>query len=550
MSAITTEEKPSFSLITKPWIRCVDVKGNVQTLSLSQVFAQARQLVRLSGESPAQDYAVLRVLLVVLWRAHRNDPRLSGFDPDGMSDWWLGHFLGEEELSDPIVDYLEEHADRFYLFHPLTPFMQVADLRTAKGGYDGVSKLIPDSESGYFSMRAGEGLDSLAPAEAARWLIAIQAWNYSGIKSGALDDERVKGGKGYPIGTGWSGRAGGVALHGRNLAETLILNSVPTAVFGQSVKSDLPVWERNPDTQSSRGVERSSGPSDLLTWQSRRIRLFAGGNAVVGALVANGDRVEQKNHFNDPMTAYRYSKNQSSKTEIVHMPKAHSVSRTLWRGIEPLLVRQGVVGGPEETRDHQPQTVEWLHQVKNLPGQLLGETVIGVELVGMVYGPQDSTISATVHEELPLRLALLADSDDKAAHLLVTATSRTMEAAVAVGQFSGRLAQAAGGTYAFDLDATETVLDQLNEPFKSWLENFTPSSDPVAARDRWFEHVRVTFTRYAQELVRGAGPRALLGREDGDGRFISAATAWNTLNFELGRKLERSQSLAPQPAAS
>ncbi|NYN06610.1 type I-E CRISPR-associated protein Cse1/CasA, partial [Salmonella enterica subsp. enterica serovar Typhimurium] len=76
-----------------------------------------------------------------------------------------------------------------------------------------------------------DGRSKLSFAEAARWLVHTQAYDYSGIKPGVEGDPRVKGGKGYPIGTGWSGMTGGTVIRGTTLLETLLLNSTPEAIY-------------------------------------------------------------------------------------------------------------------------------------------------------------------------------------------------------------------------------------------------------------------------------------------------------------------------------
>lgn len=172
--------------------------------------------------------------------------------------------------------------------------MQVAGLHTATGATSGLSKLIAEVPDGapYFTTRAGDGLSHVGPAEAARWVVHCQAFDPSGIKSGAVGDPRVKGGKGYPIGVGWCGNLGLVIAEGRDLAETLLLNLV---LDHPSTAEDVPVWEREEPLTAAvdpvlatRG--RSHGPVELLVWQSRRIRLIPrdDGN-VVDALVWDVD---------------------------------------------------------------------------------------------------------------------------------------------------------------------------------------------------------------------------------------------------------------------
>lgn len=533
-----TQAGDGFDLTREPWIRVLLNSGENAVLSVREVFARASEIHRLSGESPQQDAAMLRLLLVVFWRAHRMDERLSGFSRGGMSAWWRQQFAGEETDAslNAVTAYLDEVAPRWDLVHPTQPFMQVADLTTLKGEHSTVRKLIPDAESSYFSLRAADGLHSLDLAEAARWLVHLHAWNYSGIKSGAVGDERVSGGRGYPIGTGWSGRAGTVILHGQNLAQSLVLNTPARNVFGESAEKDRPVWERTSDTAAARGPQRAAGPADLLTWQSRRVRLFVEEGRVTGVLVANGDRIESQNEMSDPMTAYRLSDAQSKKAgRDVWMPRAHNETRTLWRGIEPLLAHSESTS----TAVQAPQTVTALRDVR-ARGEVVQDTLVTVELVGTVYGTQDAVVTATVHEELPLRLSLILDGDVRTAQAVISAAQATMEAAIALGQFSAMLRQAAGRDYEFDADATESALARFDEPFKDWLARFTPEEDAMVQRDHWFRLVNDLLVEQAKILTAGAGQAAVIGREDDDDRLHSAATAWSLFRHRLQKTLGES----------
>ncbi|KTR37911.1 type I-E CRISPR-associated protein Cse1/CasA [Rothia kristinae] len=535
-----------FNLIDEPWIVCT-IGEETHELSLRELIENLGSIRRLAGESPTQDYAVLRVILVIFWRSHRKDEDLIG-PGRNLDDWWLDMFgaAGSADpadiakLGEPMLAYLEEHRDRFDLLHPVTPFMQVADLHTAKDEHGPIRRLIPDAESDYFTQRAGEQLEALSFAEAARYLVALQAWDYSGIKSGAIGDPRVKGGKGYPIGTGWTGRTGGVVLHGKNLAETLILNTAAASVFTERMEADLPVWEQTAQTAAPRGVETPTGPCDVLTWQIRRIRLFHEGERVTGVLVSNGDRVELQNQFADPMTGYRWSRNQSSKTTVVHMPGAHSQERTLWRGLTALLAREGVVTPRKgEHLPLQPKTIEALHQFSEHYPEELNRRQVGLELVGMIYGTNDAVVVHTVHEEIPLRLGVLLDRSPRSAELIVSSAEATAQAAVRLGQFAGMLELAIGGDYVFQEHTRDAALQELAEEFRRWLEEITPDTDYGAARDRWFETVETAVLRHAGILLRGAGPRALTGRIDADGRLTTAATAMSILRAQLRKELPR-----------
>src|SRR5699024_5865445 len=129
----------------------------------------------------------------------------------------------------------------------------------------------------------------------------VHAYDISGIKTGVVGDPRVKGGRGYPIGTGWAGAIGGVMVERDNLWRTLLLNLVPEdhpEILEHSDR-DRPAWEAPPSLPSEAEdvAARPYGPMDLFTWQARRVRLFGDESGVTGVLVANGDKIMPHNRF-------------------------------------------------------------------------------------------------------------------------------------------------------------------------------------------------------------------------------------------------------------
>ncbi|WP_278591427.1 type I-E CRISPR-associated protein Cse1/CasA [Olsenella uli] len=217
----------SFNLIDEPWIRVRDDAGAVREVSLLELFSQAPRFRCLANDLPTQDFAILRVLLAILQRAI--SPMLDDLDEDVEPAEVWGRLWESPEL--PMKDieaYLAKWHDRFDLFDPERPFMQVPDLRTSKDELSPVSKIIADVPDGdrLFSLRSGYNLDKLSFAEAARWLIHVQAFDTAGIKSGVVGDPNVKDGKSYPRGTGWAGNLGGVFIEGDTFRDTLLLNLI------------------------------------------------------------------------------------------------------------------------------------------------------------------------------------------------------------------------------------------------------------------------------------------------------------------------------------
>ena len=362
MSSAATEM--SFNLVDKPWVQCLMADGSNRCLSLTEVFKELEHIKCLAGDSPQQDYAVLRILLVIFWRAHAVTEEAQ--ECEDFLGWWKNLFGNDVNLIvKPVLEYLQKYRGRFDLLDSKAPFMQVADLQlsSAEGEISSPTRIIPESEKSYFSMLAGKESQSIPLPVATRWLIAYHAWDYAGIKSGVLGDPRVniKSNKNYGALAGWAGLTGGVVIKGKNLLQTLLFNTSPSSVFTEDqIQYDLPVWEREPLTPAPRANNFPNGPCDVLTWQSRHVRLFYSKNlnSITGVIATNGDKIEIKSQFCDPMTGYRYSGNKSRGGKVVYYPKQHSEERTFWRGVEAFLsVQQDVKRGKGQEVDLLPETI-------------------------------------------------------------------------------------------------------------------------------------------------------------------------------------------------
>ncbi|HJD79825.1 MAG TPA: type I-E CRISPR-associated protein Cse1/CasA [Corynebacterium pollutisoli] len=539
---------PTFSLLTKPWIKCEMRDGSDQTLSIRDVFDGRHDIKGIRGDSPSQDYAVLRVLLAIFWRAHHPEILVRPGRTFHFDEWFEDELDNLGRADELVLEYLTAYADRFDLLDPEAPFMQVADLRTSKDSRFPVSRIIPEAEESYFTMRAGQARESLDFAEAARWLIHTQAYDYSGIKSGAVGDERVKGGKGYPIGTGWSGRTGGTIVVGGNLRETILLNTTQQAL---AEATDKPVWERRPDTAAERHVVQPAGageapgpqgPSDLATWQGRRVRLFNDGERITAVLVSNGDRIPDAgaNVLDDPMTPYRYSKNQSKKGRPVYYALPFDSNRTVWRSLEPLISLEKDPGF--DSKNVAPKRPKNLSQLAELAEAIDIPKVLDVHMVSLAYGPQESSVGTAVSGRIEIPVALLEPESAAIRREVIDAAAATRDAAIALGQFAGHLLEAAGGVYEFQPDPTDGILADIEPRFISWLGQLEMEDVDQQVSD-WQIQVREQIRDRAAELMRGAGPKALAGREvtgiDGSERILSAGSAYQMLQARLKKILFR-----------
>ena len=508
-----------FNLVDEPWIPVLDRRGTERVLSLQDVFEQAEDLAELVGDLPTQAFAHLRVLLAVLHRAVEG--------PASVEEWTALRDDVPGTL-DAGVGYLRTWHDRFWLRHPVHPFMQVADLGTAKSEVFGLSRVICDGPGGeLLTTRSGARREASDWADAARWLIHAQAYDVSGIHSGAVGDPRVEGGKGYGIGTGWAGQLGGVHLVGGTLAETLLLNLVAGPTVGlRGGSGDLPVWEREPLVAAPEGwspvdgpdqaYRIPTGPVDAYTWPARRIRLFGDGSACTGVVNAQGDRAQLHNgQLVEPMTAWTYSEFYSKVGgQDTYRPLTHDPSRSLWRGLASLLPSAPSVSvradGPPRRRP--PGVIRWFAHLQ-VEGAV-DEGFVEVRTVGMAYGVQDSKFSDLVADRITLPSALLGAGGAALVERALEAVADADATVRIVGDFAQDVAAASGaGPEAGARDrAHERTYSLLDGAFRAWIRLLDTTSDLDQLRDAWQVTVRSTAERVGAEVVHGAGTAALVGR--------------------------------------
>lgn len=523
---------PPFDLTAEPWIRTRLVTGEIVELSLTETFARAHECVALAGELPTQDFAMLRLLLAILRRSHPD-----ATDTEAWGELWeRGSFD-----TGPVTSYLDGHRGRFDLLHPETPFYQVAELSTTKGTMTELARLIADVPAGhqFFTTRAGRALTSMDFAEAARWIVHCQAFDPSGIKSGAIGDERVKGGKGYPIGIAWCGWLGGVVVEGATLFHTLLLN-LPLGSTSDDTTPDLPVWERPPQTSAAEGRSAPHGPVDLLTWQSRRIRLGHDGERATGVLIANGDALHPRNMFHhEYMTGWRRSEAQEKaqgSSDPIFMPRQHQPDRALWRGLEALLSDSS--GANSAVSSKPGRWLEWLAELRR-GSQLRRDLPVRIRAVGMHYGSQSAVTDDIADDALALSVAVLSNSEVKA---LALDAVRDADAAVrVVASLAGELAEAAGAEpTAYRTRAFDQGYAALDSPYRRWVSTLSSRSARDDVRTDWQGSVRETLTQLGGELVRNAGQAAWIGRQVSRGSatiHLDAAMAENGFHHRLRQAL-------------
>lgn len=547
----------SFSLIDRPWIPVLDMSGSYRRVSLAEVFAEAGQLRCIAGDLPTQTFALLRLLLAVLHRAVEG--------PDDMRAWgelWASPGLPIRD----ITGYLDEFRDRFDLLHPKTPFYQVASLRTEKGEVSGLERLIADVpvNEPYLTNRLGPGLQRISPAEAAVWVVHCQAYDTSGIKTGAVGDPRVKQGKSYPIGPGPCGGLGGVFLEGPTLRETLLLNliALDCPYLEQEPDKDSPVWERPPHgpAEEDDAWRGPYGVLNLYTWQSRRIRLVGDEHAITGVIIANGDKLTWENRYrHEPMTGWRRRKDQGrGRQGPVYMPALHDPARALWRGLTSLLPTKSAAMGHAGADMLPPALSQWLARLR-AHGYLDPSYRVTTRAIGAIYGTKQTVIDAVYHDHLTMTVQAF-DADGELATAIVDSVADAEKAVAALRWLAVDLCRAAGGyggqrsdpPAAAGARAAERGFAELEVHFRQWLGSLGPTTDPREARAQWQTQVRARVAAIGAELVAQAGPQAWVGRYlDPHKRtdYISSAIADLKFRRALNRALPLAAGSLITPAA-
>lgn len=352
----------SFNLIHQEWIPCILPRGNQVALGLKEIFPRAPEIKEIFDPSPLVTVSLHRFLLAIL---HRNLGPVDGYGGPRNSEEWKA--LWEKGSFDckRILSYLKKYCHRFDLFNEKHPFYQAPSMpistRDARGREKSYAKpianLVHELATGNNPTLFDHSFESngqwVSPAEAARLLIAFQAFAVGGLQT--RETEKEKSADNAPLVKGAV-----ILIKGNNLFETLMLNlhkyhQEDEEPFGASL--DAPAWERDEETVAS--DRRPTGYLDLLTWQSRRVRLIPendqnGHTIVKQVVIMKGNQFpdDYSLHQREPMLAF-YKIEKPGKGQAPWSPRAFTEDRALWR--DSLALLQSVA-----EKRARPKLLDWL----------------------------------------------------------------------------------------------------------------------------------------------------------------------------------------------
>ncbi len=496
-----------FDLINEPWIKVMKPDKSVHEVSLRSVFADAHEYTCLAGETKSQDFALLRLLLAIMYTVFsRYDENGDDIDPTDDDyepiDTWRNIWSAGKIPMAPIDKYFDKWHDRFWLFDEKYPFYQS---NAVKGKSKPIStgKLIGSlfesaNKPRLFSDRSNEGR-VLSYPEAARWLIHLISF----------DDIAAK--QPTPKKT-WCGKLGLIAVRGKTLFETLMLNYVADS---ESIENSTPMWESEPSENFNRLIAVPDNQAAMLTIRSRHLYLCRENGMVNGYYLAGGDYFDEEDHVNEMMTIWRgYEEKKNSP--IIFRPARHDSSKTAWQEF-------GVITAFPDTdksndsgkKVRAPGILQWIKRLKEVLGK---KYMVHIETAAVLYDYGQATslpVIDVISDSLSFHETFLEEIGVRWRNCVNEEIGKCEKCAKAVYSLSINLQTAAGasGDQLSGSNAKMQFYDRIDSTFRQWLESIDPERDDLIEKSSELENSLFTIAaRLGNELAAQTGNSPIFGR--------------------------------------
>jgi CRISPR system Cascade subunit CasA len=498
----------------------------VEELSLLEAFEHAHELVRISGELPTQDVAVLRLMLAVMYAVYQredlegNESKLESAR-DALDRW--GRLWQRGSFNkDQIGSYLKRYEDRFFLIHPERPFYQV---NLSNGTGYKTSKLIGElSESSnkprLFPTRTGIEQSNICYPEAARWLLYLNSYDDTSSKPTRNPDLNQK----LPsVGAGWLGKLGLIYVAGSNLFETLMMNFVLLDHNDMPFEDGQACWELD-NVRSEERVEIPvpNNPLELLTLQSRRLLLSEEAGTVVGYKLLGGDFFPKENAFIEQMTIWRKDEKTSEFT-----PKRHDPSKALWRDYTALISKGD--------KDGRPGIVRWVSLLQR--ENLLPTTMLNFRTASIKYGDKDFFVDDVFEDNISMNAHLLTDLHHEWNNRIDEILNKTDKCVWELGNFAINLLKSAGDDDENNYRGASSNIRKrayfvLDTSFRQWLKSIDPDHDDLEMKNNdWLDVMRKIILDIGEEYLMDADERSFVGRPITIGNNVISSMKNNAISW-------------------
>lgn len=372
---------PAFNLLDEPWIPVRLASGEVTELGLLALFRRATEIQALAEPSPPSLIALYRLLLAVTHRALTL----------GLGSWRdkdRAHWYAQGLPTDVLTGYLERRRERFWLFHPEAPFMQVAALATAE---ETRHKLKPwtqvalESASGNNPVIFDHDVDIFPRAVPAIFVLR-QLLGFLQFTAGGP----VKALRGHDK-DGPLCNSAAVMPVGRTLSQTLLLSLHPSTA---AYVNDMPSWERPPLSiaQIRSQPTVATGPCDRYSRLTRSILLVRTQDGYLPTVkhvrFAEGNSLLEDNNAPDPMNAFRRTKSGLTCLTFVE-------GRAIWRDLAALLPEDPSKGA------QQAASLEWAVNLHDAIGKWDAYIPVLVAGLASVPGQMKYLRARSEHYQLP-----------------------------------------------------------------------------------------------------------------------------------------------------
>lgn len=551
-----------YNLLDEKWIVVIrENDGNIEKLSLKEVFAHAGEYYDLAGEMKTQDFAVLRVLLAVLqtvfsrfdtegkpydmleiesvrFRQREMVSREELEDEDPFFETW-GKLWAKGSFPEIVQDYLEAWRDHFYLFDDTYPFFQVTEgemQELADGGGQFFGKNLnrtlseSNNKSALFAPIAEGAKDKLHYDELLRWLIMFQGYTGTGDKKKVGDAKQA-------YSKGWLYDLGGVYLKGKNLFETLLLNCILSTDFdedveGEDIRVQIPAWERTPrENVDIYFKSRLDNRASLYTSWSRAVSFPSDFEdaAPFHCFIAKLPEVNHLENFLEPMTCWGWNKTGPNRGKFT--PKKHKAEEAVWRHFNVLM------GVDREEGEHfrKPGILRWYHKVcesgiaKELEHYKIAICSISMRDDGNAtsWAPTDEIV-----DEIRMETEVLMDENQdgwiEQINTLVNSTKERID--LTLVRFLKELSSIRGlevKDYHLVNQGREQLYHDIDLSFRGWLYELQKEDSINNKILEWYAILEKAIRNKGNEIYREANWRDLNGINR-EGKNVNIATAYNT----------------------
>lgn len=559
-----------FNLLDEEWINVVtDYKGTTKPVGMKEFFENAHNYIALAGDTPTQDFAVMRFLLAVLHTV------FSRYDADGnayemleMNDRMQPKEEPEEDLEeyeDLLMDtwkdlwnkgkfpeivneYLEKWRDRFNLFDDKYPFYQVTEkeIDVSKINKPAPSEVLGKninrriSESAnkiaLFSPKYSSDLnkEKMSQDEFARWLLTFQS--YSG-----LSDKVIFGKEKYKASKGWLFDLGGVFLSSDNLFKTLLLN---LQLKNFTNKIQKPCWEFSPEevVQKQMSFEPIDNIAELYTVWSRAVCIkdYSPENAFSMSIVKLPEVIHE-DQFLEPMTIWRYNTTGDNKEKFT--PRKHQMNKSMWRSFGLITETESEENLDPKNKKRKPGIIDWMNKISDF----VDDKIIKINSISMEDDGNATSWVPTneVVDHLYIDEAVFNDLEKEGwiyrINKVVDMTKEVVE--FIYKGFLNDINEIRNlESKDFANNGVELLYYEIDKPFRDWILSIDINDDKEKKITDWKNELSYLVFNQAEKIAKSSNSRDFIGISV-DGTTKNIATAFNIFSARLNKKLGKRREL-------